>query len=356
MSKIEQYIKGGLEQSLYTAACISILHGEDVVLKKAFGLLDPRISENKTQINSLFDLASLTKIFIATAFMKLVESSAVDLDDPLVKMIPSFCGDTKNEVTFRHLLSHSSGLPPTVDLYANHEWDKGKDYVINKMISEKLVYQPGTMVVYSDIGYIILGHAMEVMTGKRLDQVLNDALLDPLNWKDVYYKPGIGDSKRIAVTAYTRENRGILRPGVVHDGKAIALDGGIAGHAGLFGTVEAVSKLGEMFFRGTILREQTLSEMIRVQACYNNLRRGLGWQLYSPGGDDVSGALSETSYGHNGFTGTSLWVDPGNRLVITFLANNVFFYNSKSDSEKFKDFRAGLHKIIVNETKKQLNR
>ena len=140
-----------------------------------------------------------------------------------------------------------------------------------------------------------------------------------------------------------------MNPGMVHDGKAAMIEDGIAGSAGLFGTVEDISKLGKMFLNRIFLKKQTFSEMVKLQAEYNGLRRGLGWQLYSSENNNPARVLSKDSYGHNGFTGTSLWIDPTNKLVIVFLSNSVYFYNSKIEAEKFNDFRINLHQTVLNE-------
>ena len=221
--------------------------------------------------------------------------------------------------------------------------------MLQKLISTALVFKPGTRVIYGCPGFIILGYAMERIAGSRLDKVLTQLLFRPLRWKDILYKPGAEFMERIVVTTYERPNRGKITPGTVHDGSAIALNGGISGNAGLFGTADLVSALGELFYNGTFLQQRTIDEMTRLQAQFGGERRGLGWKLHSNDRSNPARVFSESSFGHTGFTGTLLWVDPKNKLVVTFLTNSVHFYKDKTDAEKFNVFRLGLYEEILNE-------
>ncbi len=343
MNQIQAILDKGVESRLYTAAVARIVHSQKVVFETAVGLLDPEKKGSEAKSDSMFDLASLTKVFVATVFMKMVESGQIGLDDPVSTVVPEFkCGE-KKKVSFRQLLTHSSGLPASFNLYEGREWNKRRTVVVNKLFSTPLIYSPGSKVVYSCLGFMLLGYAMEEITGSRLDKILDDVLFKPLQWQDVLFKPPIKHKDRIAVTTYARPNRGALTPGVVHDGNAIALHGGIAGNAGLFGTAQGVAFLGEMFLNETFLSPQIIEQMISPQAEFNGERRGLGWKLHSKDNSCSGNPLSNSSFGHTGFTGTSLWIDPQAQLTMTLLTNSVHFYRESYDSEEFNDFRRKFH-------------
>ena len=347
MDKIQAVLGEGLNKQLYTAAAAKVMLGGKTVFKSAVGKLDPRNKQNETKPDSIFDLASLTKIFTAAAFMKMVEMNQVGLDDFVYEFVPEFSGSGKEKATFRHLLSHSSGLPASFNLYEKQEWNKGDEVVMNKLFNVPLISTPGSQAIYSCLGFMLLGRAMEKITGNRLDKILDDVLFNPLLWQDVIFKPTIKYSDRIAVTTYIRPNRGSLTPGTVHDGNAIALHNGIAGNAGLFGTAESVSFLGEIFLNKSFLSTQTIKQMTSLQAESNNERMGLGWKLHSKNSSCPGSPLSASSFGHTGFTGTSLWVDPKNKLVITLLTNSVHYYNDSYGPKEFMNFRRKFHKCAL---------
>lgn len=349
MSKIIEQIESGLDNNVFTAATIHVVHEGEVFLSDAFGVLDPRDPERTTSIESLFDLASLTKVFVATSFMRLAEEGAINIDDKVETIIPEFKGRDKDTITFRHLLSHSSGLPASFNLYEHGEWNQGKDVVLKKLFNTDLVYATGTQVVYSCLGFVILGTAMERITGQGLDAVLNTMLFRPMGWSDILYRPDSNMRNNIAITTFERPNRGVLLPGVVHDGSAIALDGGISGNAGLFGTARTVGEFGQTFLDHSLLSPRTIHLMTSLQAEYEGRRRGLGLQLHSDDRGNSGRAFSPESFGHTGFTGTSLWIDPAENLVVSFLTNSVHFYQLKTDSDKFNTFRYLLYKNILHE-------
>jgi len=347
MNKIQEALTHGLQKRLYTAAVARVIYDERAVFETAIGLLDPKKERSEAKQDSIFDLASLTKIFVATAFMRMVELGRIGLDDPILKIVPEFKGGEREKATFRHLLTHSSGLPASFNLYEKQDWNKGREVVMKKLFATPLIYSPGSMVVYSCLGFMLLGYVMEEITGNRLDKVLEEVLFRPLKWHDVLFRPSVEYEGRIAVTTYTRPNRGVLTPGTVHDGNAIALHNGIAGNAGLFGTVEGVSLLGEMFLNQTFLSQQIIKQMTSLQAKFNSERRGLGWKLHSKNSDCPGNPLSDSSYGHTGFTGTSLWVDPEKRLVMTLLTNSVHYYDNNYGPKEFNVFRRQFHQYAL---------
>lgn len=344
MNEIKKLLRNGLKENIYTAISICVIHKNKIILKDAVGYNDIQ-KKIPTDYNTLFDLASLTKIFVATAFMKMVEEKLLNLDTKLSVYLPEYKYNLKKNITFRHLLAHTSGLPSTFDLYTFNEWNKGNEYIEKKLYSTPLDSNLSTQ--YSCIGYMLLGNLMEKITGERLDQIINRYVSEPLSLKNIVYKPYRLGIKNIAITTLSRPNRGIMIPGVVHDGNAIALHNGISGNAGLFGTAIDIAILGYSFLNSSLLSETSIAEMTSLQngAAIND-RRGLGWKLYS---DTIPlwSILSEKSYGHTGYTGTALWVDPNKELVISLLSNAVHYYKFSSDLEKSNKFRNDMIRLII---------
>jgi CubicO group peptidase (beta-lactamase class C family) len=344
---IQQLFITGLQNKLYSACAIQVFYQNASFYSGAWGLADPRTGSAAT-LDTLFDLASITKIFTAGAFVNLANNKLISLDDPISMVVPSVARDKKG-ITFRHLLTHSSGLPASFNLYENQEWKRGKNFVIQKIINTPLINKPGTTVVYSCLGFMLLGFAIELIAAKSLDLVIYDFLLPMKIANDVIYKPCYLHNEKIAVTTYTRPNRGNLELGVVHDGNAIAMDNGVSGNAGLFGRCIAVATYGQNFLTNHVYpgNDALRNEMVTMNAETDGDRRGLGWRLWSNNINNPAYPLSKSAYGHSGFTGTSLWIDPERQLVISVLTNSVHYYTEKSDVNKFHSFIHNIHKSIT---------
>jgi CubicO group peptidase (beta-lactamase class C family) len=289
---------------------------------------------------TLFDLASVTKIFTALAFMRLVERREITLDGRVVDLLPGFGQGTTPStlVTWRHLLAHASGLPAGVDLGQEMNPPEAREHVL----AVAPIEAPGT-VRYSDVGFMVLGFAIEALTGASLDRVMADLVTMPAGLASVTFRPD--KSRSIAPTELVPGRSGRLR-GEVHDENAAAL-GGIAGHAGLFGTATDVARLGALLLAGggEALSPSTVAEMTREQADDGEgMRRGLGFSLWSADPDASGNPLGPRSFGHTGFTGTSLWVDPDRRLLIALLTNAVF---RGRDFDAFLSARIRAHRSIV---------
>lgn len=268
---------------------------------------------------TLFDLASVTKIFTALTWMRLVEDRAVDLDAPVIRILPGFAigSPIAAAVTWRQLLSHTSGLPAGLDLASTVDPAEARE----RVQSVRPIADPGTSVLYSDIGFMILGFGVEAITTVALDEAMRALVSEPAGLT-VTFRPDRAAS--VAPTEFIASRGGRLR-GTVHDENAAAL-GGIAGHAGLFGTAHDLARLGSILLAGgaPIVRADSLTEMTRAQAVDGALRRGLGFSLWSPDPEAASHPLGRRSYGHTGFTGTSVWMDPDRRLVVVLLTNAVY--------------------------------
>lgn len=347
IENVDNIIENGIYNGLYTSASVIINIKNNVVFEKYYGLLNPKNHSSFTSSDSLYDIASITKIFVATACIKLCELGCLSLDQRISDYIQEFRNSLKEDITFRNILSHSSGLPASFNLYKNNEWEKGNDYIINKIINLELQYNPNEKVIYSCLGFMLLGYIMEKITNLRLDILLDKLLFYPYGFENIYYKPAHELHERIAITKTHRDLRGEISPGTVLDGKAIALHNGISGNAGLFTNAKTLTKFGTLFLSGEIISPLMKKEMISVQSKFEDEVRGLGWKLFCISSKNPGRCFSSKAFGHSGYNGGSIWIDPLKNLTICLLTNSAYFYEDKDDSKKFNEFRYLLHSEIV---------
>ena len=270
--------------------------------------------------HDLWDLASVTKPIVGLAVMRLVQSGLLRLDDTLGGLLPEYRGGDKAEVTVSQLLTHTSGLPGGTPLYREH---RTRDAWLTAMRTAPLPAPPGSRVEYSSQGFVLLGLIAEAVTGRRLDDLVQELVCGPAGMTDTHYNLGEADRER---AVYTEDCpwRGRIVTGEVHDENAVVL-GGIAGHAGLFSTLGDLERLGTALAAGgdKLLDATTYGEMTRCQTGHLPLRRALAWQMIDPAGSPVGQALGPNAYGHTGFTGTSLWIDPDPGRYFVLLTNRV---------------------------------
>jgi serine-type D-Ala-D-Ala carboxypeptidase len=350
------------------AAQLCLRQTGEVIYSAAFGFLDPENRRQPTSLNTRFDMASVSKLFTTTTFMTLVEQGKVGLDTRVSRVVPEFDGlrpiapyeapleegafvDVSGgcsgevdagKITFRHLLSHCSGLPAWRPLYLLANETAARWTVLTSYFS----YPTGDRVVYSDLGLILTGIAIERLTGQTLDTVIAERVIAPLGLKDTGYIP-VGTSilpdADIAPTEICRWRKRRLL-GEVDDENTGRL-GGIAGHAGIFSTAEEIAILGESFLTARLLKPATIAEMTKQQAVFPpNPPRGIGFQLWLDDPEYSFYPLSPYTFGHTGFTGTNVWVDPERSLVIAFLTNEV--YNGRQH-RVVGEVRPAVHKAII---------
>jgi uncharacterized protein YbbC (DUF1343 family)/CubicO group peptidase (beta-lactamase class C family) len=272
-------------------------------------------------LDTIFDLASLTKVVATTtAVMQLVQQGKVRLNDPVSKYLPEFAQNSKDDITVRQLLTHYSGLEPDLDLKT--PW-QGKDTAFRMAFAETLQDPPGSAFVYSDINFIMLGALVEKLSGETLDQYTARHIFTPLKMLHTRFLPPASWKAKIAPTQYD-ENDHMLR-GVVHDPTARRM-GGVAGHAGLFSTADDLSKFAQALLNGgdgilspLIVEKMTTPE----QPPAAPVLRGFGWDIDSPFSSNRGDLLPVGSFGHTGFTGTSMWIDPTTQTYIILLTNAV---------------------------------
>jgi uncharacterized protein YbbC (DUF1343 family) len=315
-------LKDAVKKGLAPGAVLIVGHDGQVVYRKAFGsrALEP-VQEPMT-LDTIFDMASLTKVIATTSsVMHMVELGQVKLNDPVAKYIPDFAQNGKEEVTVRQLLTHYSGLRPDLDL--KPYWS-GLEEGYKRANAERLVYPPGSAFVYSDINFEVLGELVQRASGMPLDQYAQAHVFGPLGMTETRFQPPQSWTPRIAPTQ--RDDRtGTMLRGVVHDPTARQM-GGVAGHAGLFSTGDDVAKFAQALLNGgaPIFSRWTVEKMTTPQQPPNLTNvRGLGWDIDTPFASNRGELLPVGSYGHTGFTGTSLWIDPTTNTYIILLTNAV---------------------------------
>ncbi len=292
--------------------------------RKTYGLHTTSPAPIRAAEDTIYDFASLTKVTATTtAIMQLVERGRLDLDAPVARTLPAFAAHGKGAVTVRHLLTHTSALRPGIP--ATPAWS-GYEAAIARACDEKLNGTPGTAFVYSDINFIVLGELVRLVSGRTLDVYAQQEIFGPLKMADSGYLPPAAKRSRIAPTELVD---GVMIHGVVHDPTARRM-GGVAGHAGVFGTTADLARFARMIANGgeldgvRILRPETVAAMTRAQYDGND-RRGLGWDIdtrYS--GPRGRWFPSGTSFGHTGWTGTSLWIEPATRTFVIFFSNRTY--------------------------------
>jgi len=308
-------------------AVLIVGHNGKVVHRRAFGsrALEP-VREPMT-LDTVFDLASLTKCIVtATSVMKLVEDGRIRLGDSVSTYLPEFAQNGKKDVTIRDLLTHYSGMPPDLDLKT--QWS-GREAAYEMAMRERPANPPGSQFVYSDINFETLGFLVEKVTGQPLNEYAAANIFAPLGMKNTRFLPPKEWEARIAPTQY--DEQGHMLRGVVHDPTARRM-GGVAGHAGLFSTGDDLALFAEDFLSGfTVLSREAVSKMSSPQQPPNGtVMRGLGWDIDSPFSTNRGEMLPVGSFGHTGFTGTSLWIDPVTDTYIILLTNAVHPRGGKS--------------------------
>ncbi|HET7234150.1 MAG TPA: serine hydrolase domain-containing protein [Longimicrobium sp.] len=317
----EAAILAQVEAGSIPGGALAVGRQDRSVLEKGVGKVGwSRGAEKVDAKRTVYDLASLTKVLATTpAVMLLVEDGKIDLDAPVSRYLPEFSGGAKDRVTIRHLLTHTSGLPAGVDLDAG-----GTDANWAQLIHTPLVRAPGEAAVYSDVGMNVLFAAAQRAAGEPLFRLLDRRVYGPLKMRTTTYLPG-ADCQTCAPTLRVE---GEPVRGVVHDPIARAL-GGVAGNAGLFSTAHDVGRYAAMLANGgeldgvRVFREETVKAFTTRQPGAGT--RALGWDTPGPNGAGGFGTrASKESFGHTGFTGTSIWVDPSRHTWSVLLTNRVY--------------------------------
>jgi len=340
LATIDRVVERGIRAGGYPGAAVVVGRKGAAVWEKGFGRLGwTSDAGSVVPERTIYDLASLTKVVgTTTAVMILFDEGKIRLDDQVVKYVPEFGGGAKDQVTIRMLLEHRSGLPAGRDLWRLTQTPEEARAAV---LSTPLFAPPGQYVEYSDLGADVLGFIVEAVSGQRLDQFLDQRVFTPLGMTDTHFRPDVSLRGRIAPTELTPP-RGYPLRGEVHDENAFAL-GGVAGHAGLFSTASDLAVFAQMLLNGgsyngtRIVADSTVKLFTRRAAG----TRALGWDTC--GGHGSCGKyLGDNAYGHTGFTGTSLWIDPDREMFVVLLTNRVHAARARRPAKVISDVRADL--------------
>jgi uncharacterized protein YbbC (DUF1343 family)/CubicO group peptidase (beta-lactamase class C family) len=333
LDRIAVAVEDGIAKKQLPGAVVLVGRGDQVLYRKAFGQRAVEPSPEPMTLDTIFDLASLTKVVATTtSVMILLEEGRLRLSDRVAAYIPGFERYGKGGITLRHLLTHASGLRPDLDMALEFE---GYDEAIARAIEEVPAHAPGERFVYSDINFFLLGEVVRRVSEKPLDAFARARIFEPLGMRDTMFRPPATLVPRIAPTERCtplgwpcdRPGAQPLR-GVVHDPTARRMQG-VAGHAGLFGTASDLAVFCRMLLNGgrygatRILSPLSVAKMTSPVALPGGQVRGLGWDMDSAFSSNRGELLPLGSFGHTGFTGTSLWLDPITRSFVVFLSNRV---------------------------------
>jgi len=319
---LDAVLKDAVKNGNAAGAVLLVGHNGSFVYQKAFGNRTAGPNPEPMTTDTIFDLASLTKVIATTTcVMRLEQLGQIKLNDPVAKYIPDFAQNGKQDVTIRMLLTHYSGLPADLDL--KEAWN-GTDEGYSRVNAAKLVNPPGSTFLYSDVGFVVLGELVQKVSGTPLDQYAQTYIFGPLGMTSTRFNPPVSWGPRIAPTQRDEHTGQTLR-GTVHDPTARQM-GGVAGDAGLFSTADDVAKFAQAMLNGgaPILSPLIVEKMTTPQQPANmpNLR-GLGWDIDSPFSSNRGELLPVGSFGHTGFTGTSLWIDPTTNTYVILLTNST---------------------------------
>ena len=315
---LDPIVQTAIQNHEVPGAVLLVGHAGQVIYRRAFGSRSLEPTRTPMTVDTVFDIASLTKVVATTtAVMQLVEQGKIRLNDPVVKYIPEFGQNDKTDITVRDLLTHYSGLAPDLDLA--HPWS-GRDVGYNMAFASTAISPPGTKFVYSDINFIVLAALVERVSGLALDSYCALNVFAPLGMSHTRFRPPA--NWQIAATEY--DEHGQMLRGVVHD-PTVRRMGGVSGQAGLFSTADDLAKFAQVLLdRRSILSSLAIEKMTTPQQPpAATALRGLGWDIDSPFSSNRGELLPVGSFGHTGFTGTSLWIDPTTRTYIILLTNAV---------------------------------
>ncbi len=322
LRQIDDAVAAALKEERMPGCVVTVGRRGCIVFQKAYGNRQVEPEREAMTVDTVFDLASLTKpIATATSVMLLAEREQIDLDEPAAKYLPEFTGRGKQRITVRHLLLHTSGL--TAD-NALGDYTDGPEKAWERICGLKLLSAPGERFRYSDVGFIVLGKLVERVSKKPLNEFADENIFAPLGMKETGFLPPKNLRLRAAPTQ-RREDRWMR--GEVHDPRAWEL-GGVAGHAGLFSTADDLARYAQMMAeQGRLDETQILSrKMHSLMTSGKNVSgglRGFGWDVQTGYSSNRGQGWSAGAFGHGGFTGTAMWIDPELEMFVIFLSNRV---------------------------------
>ena len=337
-------LRSAIDQRAFPGAAVAVTHQGKLIAHKGLGHFTYARCARSVGPLTMYDLASVTKVIATTtACMILYDRGQFNLDQCLVDLLPGFAGDDflRRQVTLRMLLAHSSGLPAYVKLFQTAH---NKDELLLQALRVPLTAVPGSRAEYSDIGFILLGQALEKLTGEALEQFCEREIFQPLEMTTMFNPPRHPYRAWIPPTERDHTFRHRLIQGEVNDENAFVM-GGVAGHAGCFASSLDVSVFAQCMLQGgtPLVGSKTVEIFTRREENPPGTSRALGWD--TPSQPSQSGKyFSSRSYGHLGYTGTSLWIDPDRQLSVTLLTNRTW---PDRGSQSIKQFRPAFHDAVI---------
>jgi len=340
-------IRKGISDSVAPGMAVYAAREGKVLAARGFGNYTYSTFSSPVNRETIFDLASLTKVIATTPLaMRFYEQDLLHLEKQVKAYIPGFSGGMKDSVTVRHLLTHTSGLKPYVRF-----WESADDpsQVIDMIVESELVYTPGDSSAYSDLGIILLGHILEKLGRNSLDTLSQKHLFTPLGMMTTQFNPPEEMHHRIPPTEYDDSYRGRQLQGEVHDENAAFL-GGVAGHAGLFSTVDDLGRYAQMllsngYYDGRkYIQRSTIQKFTSRAGLVKGSTRALGWDTPSHKGSLYGDYFSPEAFGHTGFTGTSIIIDPEYDIIVILLTNRVY---AGRENQRIREFRPKFHNAAM---------
>jgi CubicO group peptidase (beta-lactamase class C family) len=336
-ARLDSLLRAAVDSVAPSVALAVGRHGR-LVYMRSLGRVDRAAGSAPVTDSTLFDLASLTKVVATTSVaMRLEQDSLLDLDRTVASYLPELSDTAKARITVRQLLTHTGGLEAGAPL---HRTFRGREQYLQQINQRPLRYAPGTGTVYSDWDIILLGLIIERITGKTLDVVADEQVFAPLGMRDTRFRPDASLRPRVAATEVAQDRGGLIW-GEVHDPNAWAM-GGVAGHAGLFGSVRDLAVFAQMLLNHgshngvRLYRPATVARWTAPQG--RGSSRALGWD--TPSGESSAGRyFGPRGFGHTGYTGTSIWIDPERGVFVVLLTNRV---NPTSANQKHVALRRAV--------------
>jgi len=355
--RLETLISNEIKSGTFPGVEIIYAKGSKVLLHQTWGNLESTNS-SPMLLGTVFDVASLTKPVVTTTLvMMLREKGMLHLNDSVQRHLPAFTGREKERITLKHLMTHISGLPAWANLYESVE---NSDEARKKLLKTPLEFSPGEKMIYSCLGFLVLGEVLSKITGKSLSNLFYDKIAKPLKLHNSMFSPGkkLSDLSKIAPTENCTFRKKLLR-GIVHDENSFAFEEE-GGNAGLFSTAKDLMRFSQLLINEgeldgvRLLSKQSISEILKNHNPVGLTPRGLGWEIKKPmsTADGASWEYScgpdfpDNSCGHTGFTGTSLWFNPETKQIVIALSNRVNI-SRENNIDSIKRFRVNLHGLLI---------
>lgn len=355
LDNVWSVIDSAINAKITPGAQVFIAKDGEIVSSRGFGFQTYDNNSPPITKTSIYDVASLTKVLATTPVaMKLINQKKLGLDQSVSQFFPQFTTDNKDEITIRHLLTHSSGLKPFIEFFKFTPLPS-KDKIIAHILESELDFIPGEKYQYSDLGMIILKEIIEKVSNQSLNKLSHSLLYSPLGMTSTFFNPSVDIIRKIVPTEIDNVYRNRLLKGEVHDENAHVL-GGISGHAGIFSTASDIGKYAQMMLNGgiwegrRIFKNKQVKQFTELHNLPSGSERTLGWDTPSTNGKSSAGDyFSKSTYGHLGYTGTSLWIDPENQIIVVLLTNRVHPTRERGGMYGIRrDFHTEVMKTLLN--------